>query len=246
MADEKIKAPFYKKWWFWLLVIIILLFVLFGRGNEEDSLESPENDNEQTDTIDRDIEEQNTNEDATEGENPDDEQATRDNSNAEETTLHAGNFIVGEDIPVGRYVITGDGTGNLFVYDEDGLPTVNEILDKSGEMGVTSITTNLEAGHEIEISGLDNVTFTPAETSLSNTLSTGTWQVGLDIEPGRYDVTAPSGVGNFVIYNAMDLPATNEILDASGELGVTQITVNLEEGQVIQISGLNEVNFEPK
>lgn len=246
MADEKIKEPFYKKWWFWLLVIIILLFVLFGRGNEEDPLETPENGTEKTDSIDENVEEQDTNEDATGEEKVDDQQATRDNFNTEETTLHAGNFMVGEDIPVGRYVITGDGTGNLFVYDENGLPTINEILDNSGEMGVISITTDLEAGHEIEISGLDNVTFTPAETSFSNTLSAGTWQVGLDIETGRYNVTAPSGMGNFVIYNAMGLPATNEILDASGELGVTQITVSLEEGQEIQISGLNEVNFEPE
>lgn len=246
MADEKTKAPYYKKWWFWLLVIIILLFVLFGTGNEEDPLESLENENEQTDTIDEEGEDPNANDDVTEGGNSNKEQATRDNSNAEETTLNAGNFIVGEDIPAGRYVMTGDGTGNLFVYDENGMPTVNEILDKSGEMGVTSVTTNLESGQEIEISGLNDVTFTPAETSISNTLSAGNWQVGLDIEPGRYNVTAPSGMGNFVIYDAMGLPATNEILDISGELGVKQLTVTIEDGQEIQISGINEVNFEPR
>jgi hypothetical protein len=257
LANDNNKKPFYKKWWFWLIIAIILMFALFGGGDEEDHVEedtaTEETQDEGTDTTDDATdEEQGTDEDATDGEQaeeeeePADEPATRDNSSAQETTLNAGNFIVGEDIPAGRYVITGDGMGNLFVYDENGLPEVNEILDNSAEMGVTSVTTNLEDGQEIEISGLNAVKFTPAETKQSNTLSAGSWEVGLDIEAGRYDVTTPSGMGNFFIYNDMGLPSTNEILDASGELGVKQITVTLEEGQEIKISGLNEVNFEPK
>ncbi|MFS0674944.1 hypothetical protein [Ornithinibacillus sp. 179-J 7C1 HS] len=250
MADKENKTPFYKRWWFWLIIAIILLFALFGGGDDEDPVEE-ENATEEiqddgTDTTDETADnKQGTNDNAGE-EAEAEEPATRDNSNAEETTLNAGRFIVGEDIPVGRYVITGDGMGNLFVYDENGLPEVNEILDNTGDTGVTSITTNLEAGQEIEISGLNSVVFKPAETSLSNTLSAGSWEVGLDIEPGRYNVTAPSGMGNFFIYNEMGLPSTNEILDASGELGVKQLTITLEEGQEIQISGLNEVDFESR
>ncbi|WP_047983570.1 hypothetical protein [Ornithinibacillus californiensis] len=255
MAEDN-KKPFYKKWWFWLIIAIIVLFALFGGGDEEDPVEedtgTEETQDEGTDTNDDTTdEEQDTNEDTTEEpaedeEVPADEPATRDNSSAQETTLNTGTFIVGEDIPAGRYVITGDGMGNLFVYDENGLPEVNEILDNSAEMGVTSVTTNLEDGQEIEISGINNVKFTPAETKISNTLSAGSWEVGLDIEPGRYNVTTPSGMGNFFVYNSMGLPTTNEILDASGELGVKQITVTLEEGQEIKISGLNEVNFEAR
>lgn len=250
MANEE-KKPFYKKWWFWLIVLIIIAYALFN-GDDEDQ--------EETDTGTEETQDEGTNdegagdeaadegadENAAEEEEPADEENTRDNASAEETTLNAGRFTVGTDIPAGRYVITGDGMGNFFIYDENGLPKVNEILDTSGELGVTSVTTNIVDGQEIEISGLDAVKFTPAETKASTTLSAGSWEVGLDIEAGRYDVTAPSGMGNFFIYNEMDLPATNEILDSTGELGVKQITVTLEDGQRIEISGLNEVNFEAK
>ncbi|MGI8315973.1 hypothetical protein [Halobacillus mangrovi] len=47
----------------------------------------------------------------------------------EPKTLIAGQYIVGEDLPAGRYQVTniGDGT-NFFVYDSSGYPTVNTIL----------------------------------------------------------------------------------------------------------------------
>lgn len=241
MAEHD-KKPFYKKWWFWLIVIIVLLFALFGGGDEEDE---PQDTDTGTEDAQSKEDEENTGDEGTEEEQAE-EAPERDNSSAEETTLNAGTFAVGTDIPVGRYVITGEGMGNLFVYDEAGLPVVNEILDNSTEMGVASVTTDLEDGQEIEISGLDAVKFTPAETNMSNTLSAGTWEVGLDIEPGRYDASTPSGMGNFVIYNDMGLPSTNEILDASGDMGVKKVTVTLKEGQRISISGLNEVNFEAK
>ncbi|MEN2767374.1 hypothetical protein [Ornithinibacillus xuwenensis] len=258
MANQEndTKQPFYKKWWLWAIVAVVLAIAIFGGGDEEDPKETADSgteetqdeaDKEESDTTEKGSDDQEAEEDETDEEQTEEEEPnTRDNSSAQETTLNAGTFAVGTDIPAGRYVITGDGMGNLFVYDEDGLPLVNEILDTSGELGVTSVTTDIEDGQEIEISGLNSVKFTPAETALSNTLSAGSWEVGLDIEPGRYDVTAPGGMGNFFIYDEMGLPSTNEILDASGEMGVKQITVTLEEGQEIEISGLNEVNFEAK
>jgi hypothetical protein len=247
MANEN-NAPFYKKWWFWLIVIIVLLIIIFSSGGDDEN---------NKDTTNTGTEETNNTDNTTEGNKADEdnnakdeekaeEPATRDNSSAKETTLNAGKFKVATDIPAGRYVITGDGSGNFFVYDEDGLPVVNEILDKSGEMGVASVTTDLKDGQEIEISGLNAVKFTPAETKKSTKLTTGTWIVGLDIEAGRYDVTTPSGSGNFFIYNDLGLPTTNEILDATGEIGVKQVTVTLEDGQQIEISGLNEVDFAKK
>ena len=246
---ENDKKPFYKKWWFWLIVIIILLFAIFGGGDEEEPQDNDtgteDTQNKEGETTKDDADNDVAEEESAEKE-PAEEPNTRDNSSAKETTLNAGTFTVGTDIPSGRYVITGDGMGNLFVYDEAGLPVVNEILDTSTDMGVSSVTTDLEDGQEIEISGMDAVTFKPAETKMSNKLSAGTWEVGLDIEPGRYDATTANGMGNFVIYNDMGLPSTNEILDASGDMGVKTITVTLKEGQRISISGLNEVNFEAK
>lgn len=46
--------------------------------------------------------------------------------------LTAGQYIVGSDIPEGRYQVTNVGEGtNFFVYDPSGLPTVNTILGDS-------------------------------------------------------------------------------------------------------------------
>lgn len=171
---------------------------------------------------------------------------TRDNSSAELTTLFSGTFTVGEDIPEGRYVITGAGSGNLLVYEKE-LPIVNEILDDGSSgmnIGVSSVTTDIANGNVIEISGLNEVIFTPAETTISNSLTTGTWVVGLDIKAGKYDATCEDGEsGNLFVYNG-SIPVVNEILDKSGMgIGTEKVRVNLKDGQVITISGLNSVTF---
>ncbi|WP_242688423.1 hypothetical protein [Bacillus sp. Cs-700] len=52
--------------------------------------------------------------------------------NEEPIKLTAGQYIVGGDIPEGRYQVTNIGEGtNFFVYDPSGLPTVNTILGDS-------------------------------------------------------------------------------------------------------------------
>ncbi|MYL62130.1 hypothetical protein GLW07_02045 [Bacillus hwajinpoensis] len=52
--------------------------------------------------------------------------------NEEPIKLTAGQYIVGSDIPEGRYQVTNIGEGtNFFVYDPSGLPKVNTILGDS-------------------------------------------------------------------------------------------------------------------
>lgn len=168
----------------------------------------------------------------------------RENKAAVLTTLNTGNFMVGPDIPEGRYTITGSGSGNIVVYSDDGDLEVNEIL--GSDIGVKNITTDLEEGDTIEISGLKEATFTPYETTMKkDTLTTGDWIVGIDFEPGRYDATSTGGNGNFFVYDNSDFPVVNEIL-GGGEFGVDKVTVNLKEGYVISIQGMDEVKFEPR
>jgi hypothetical protein len=172
----------------------------------------------------------------------------RDNSSAQPATLGAGQYSVGTDVQPGRYVIAGPAgeSGNLQV-DREGeiLPWVNEILGDPSVIGVPSVTTDLKAGDTIQISGLSQVTFTPAQTALSNQLSTGRWIVGLDIAAGRYTATPPTGEsGNLIVQSEGDLfPAVNEIL--GGSLGVPSYTVTLTDGQEIEISALSSVTFTP-
>jgi len=155
------------------------------------------------------------------------------------TTLDSGDWVVGVDIPQGRYTITGDGSGNFFVWRGDSL-ILNEVL---GGAGVGSITTYLLNGDEIEISGVRNVRFNPvANRTLSRTLGAGNWVVGVDIEEGDFEATAPSGSGSLIIWRGGTL-RTNEVLD-DGTFGEERVSVSLANGDIITISGLERVNFE--
>src|SRR5699024_9739970 len=102
--------------------------------------------------------------DAAEAEADEAEPAGRDNSTAEQTTLGAGTFTVGEDVPPGRYVIEpGAGqSGNLSASSEEDPLAINEILGGESGFGVPSVTSTLIEGEQLEISGLSEVTFTPA------------------------------------------------------------------------------------
>jgi len=175
--------------------------------------------------------------------------AKRDNSSAELTVLFAGTFTVGIDIPPGRYVITADGNGNLFIRDK-GTSIVNTILTggygRLHPSGVPSITTDLEVGQEIELGGISNATFTPAVTQMSTVLTAGDWVVGLDIPPGIYNAFPTyQEIGNFFIRTAGGRGVVNEILNTTEtDRGVERIRVNLEEGQRIQMHNISSVTFE--
>jgi hypothetical protein len=175
--------------------------------------------------------------------------ATRDNSTAKLTTLGAGSFTVGSDIPVGRYVITapvGDN-GNLQGSTSDDPAAINEVLGSAAGLSVPSVTSDLSKNETIKIDGLSRVTFTPATTKLRTSLSAGDWVVGLDIAPGRYLATPGKGEsGNFVTYDTDGFADTNEVLGAVDGLGVPNVTVTLKNKQKISISGLPTVTFAAK
>lgn len=262
--QDKRKKPFYKKWWFWaIIVILILIFANLGSNDDDDADNAKNNDinpsiqategaddigitgaadtedNSDTTDTEEDTKQEDTNEIT-----PDDTAVSRDNSSAKLTVLNPGNFVVGTDIPQGRYVITSNESGNLFINSKDGESYINEILG-GGELGVESVTTDITEGDTIEISGMDEVTFTPAETELhKDTLSTGNWVVGLDIAPGRYDASSDNN-GNFFVYDESGWPVVNEIL-GGGDIGVEKVTVNLETGYTITVSGMNEVKFKER
>ncbi|TKD70848.1 coiled-coil domain-containing protein [Pseudalkalibacillus hwajinpoensis] len=67
--------------------------------------------------------------------------------------LTAGQYIVGTDLPEGRYQVTniGDGT-NFFVYDSSGMPTVNTILG-DGMVGTGDYVFFTNTGDMIETLG---------------------------------------------------------------------------------------------
>lgn len=82
----------------------------------------------------------------------------------EPVTLGSGKFEVGVDIPAGKYIIsTQEAQGTIATYDSWGLLDVNEMLGTAPDYYVNNITTELEEGGSIEISGLNQVLFTPKQ-----------------------------------------------------------------------------------
>jgi len=162
-------------------------------------------------------------------------------------TLGSGTFTGGTDVAAGLYdVTTGVGqSGNFMVSGTD---SYNEILDSSGENGEPTIRVQISKGDQIQISGLNSVIFTPVTTPFVTSHTTvnlyaGTWTVGQDIGAGRYVATPGSGQsGNFIVTGN---DSYNEILDSSGTNGDTNLTVNLTNGDIIDISGMSQVTMTP-
>lgn len=215
----KEKKPFYKKVWLWILVAVVVIGVAAaasgGMNNDSDGgLQQPSGTN---------------------GTNTDEpgERVVQ----GEETTLGAGTFTVGSDIPAGLYDVTAaSGESGNFITSGG----INEIL--GGEYGVTKVRAPLAEGEEITISSLNQVTFTPVTAAFVTDhadieLYSGKFTVGQDVGEGRYKVEPASGEsGNFITSGGV-----NEIL--GGEYGVNDATVNLSDGETVTISSIETVKL---
>jgi hypothetical protein len=160
-------------------------------------------------------------------------------------TIGAGSFNGGQDVAAGLYdVSTGGGQSGNFIVNEGA--KVNEVLGAAGGFGVSKVRANISSGDVIKISGLSQVTFTPVSAMFvlshaTTTLYAGTFTVGEDIGQGKYVVTPGHGEsGNFIVNEGAKI---NEVLGAAGGFGVPSVTVNLSKGDIIKLSGLNNVVF---
>jgi hypothetical protein len=162
-------------------------------------------------------------------------------------TLGAGSFTGGTDVAPGLYdVTTGPGQSGNFIVN--GTDSYNEVLDSSGSQGVPKIRVQISSGDQIQISDLSQAFFTPVSTPFVTThsavtLYAGTWTVGQDLGPGRYVATSGAGQsGTFIITDE----GVNVILSSNpGRGAVSSVTFNVQNGDVIEISGLEQVTLEP-
>ncbi|MEN2767599.1 hypothetical protein [Ornithinibacillus xuwenensis] len=175
----------------------------------------------------------------------------RSNLEAKEVFIHPIEGK-GEDIvlPEGRYVIgigeVLDGlpqSGRILVYDDEGQLLLNELVDSA--YGVNSVTLDLNGVHKVHIDGLDQALIVPASTQISNELTAGIWEVGKDIEAGKYSVIAASefAFGDLQVFEEGESPKLYEILNSSTD---SKIEIELKKGQKLKISGLSYLKFEPE
>ncbi|OAA92986.1 zinc ribbon domain-containing protein [Clostridium coskatii] len=165
------------------------------------------------------------------------------------TDLGAGTFTVGKDIEEGLYDATPvDGSGNFIIQNaSEPTLTVNEVLGSADNMGVPKVRVKLVKDEQIQLESINKTHFEPVTAAFvteykATSLCSGRWVVGEDIGSGRYVVTPKSGAGNFIVYKDGS-PEVNEVL---GQGGVQQVTANLNEGDIITIMSLNQVDFQPQ
>ncbi|HEX5563860.1 MAG TPA: hypothetical protein VFX34_02780 [Sporosarcina sp.] len=140
----------------------------------------------------------------------------------------------------GRYMISGYPAGNIFIYDEKGDLVIREIVGHTG--GVGSLTVDIEGAYTVFADGgYDHVSFVPVPTALSTDLNAGIWEVGLDIEAGKYTFGSEYGLGYVEIHEEGKEPVLYEVIGGN-ETG-SRSHAELTEGQKIRITGISLVNF---
>ena len=172
------------------------------------------------------------------------DQVDRDNSEGEyvETgVIEKSGMEV--SVPEGRYEIFAGAAGNVFIYDEQGDLLIREMFDRF--YGVdSSLTVDLSESHTIFFDGgLEGATIRHAETKISNNLTPGIWEVGLDIEAGDYTITTDNLVGYLQVFEPDKEVRVYELV--GGGTTQTKSNVQLVEGQKLKITGVSQVQFKP-
>lgn len=160
----------------------------------------------------------------------------RSNSIAQEVNLPSGQYTVGNEIQIGRYVCTlAEGTGTITIYDENNEMLFCEIIGSDDNFqGVSSLTVDLKYNYVIEINS-DNLSFIPVNTEKKDVLSAGNWIVGMDIDEGTYVLSGDTSNGSIIITRSS---GEQEILDLN-----SNNKVKLEDNDEILIFGIDEVVF---
>jgi hypothetical protein len=162
----------------------------------------------------------------------------RDNPQVEDTIYFDVNNEEEFTLPPGRYWFSGEISGNIYIYDDEDKLLIHEIIGMPGVMGFTA---DVDESHTIRIDGLESATAMPWPTETSNELSTGIWHVGTDIEPGTYMVKPAGGFGHVIILAPYGDAQVFEMIGS--QASTTESEIELEEGQVIRITGISTVEF---
>lgn len=157
--------------------------------------------------------------------------------------LSEGSHIIGEDIAEGRYEITGSNLGSIKIYDEYN-EVCDEILGGDGIEGVSKLYINLVNDYTIDIKDIKAVKFTPdKDRKAMNTLYTGFWEAGTDIEAGEYKIKSVTGQAGKIFI--LDMYGETKLDHGLGQTSESpEPIIQLEEGDIIWIQKMDSVKFE--
>ena len=147
-------------------------------------------------------------------------------------------------VPTGRYKIEdgGGSAGNVSVHNEAGELLFHDIL-YGPPFAPYEITVTIDETDTISFDGFDILLLTPFPKEFTATISSGIWEVGLDIEPGTYQIipTMP-GIATIELFSEEAEPRVYEVIGDDVE-GAT-ITLSLEEGDILRVTGMSGIMLE--
>jgi len=135
----------------------------------------------------------------------------------------------------GRYIISGTLAGNITVYDQDRKILLDETIGI-----INTVTLDLNENHIIVADGgFESIMIEPVSTEIQTTLTTGIWDVGLDVEPGTYSFKAGWGTGYIIVLDRKEEP---KVYDVIGNF--TESKIELKSGQKVIITEIDRVDIE--
>lgn len=175
------------------------------------------------------------------------------------TTLIAGHYLVGTDIPVGTYnFYSKNGSGNL--YSSDG--TVNVIFDHNNESGgniglvnfgteelkniylekdmIITVTGNQEISAGCDDGLVDSMQERNQEGLIELEIAYGNFGASDNVPAGTYDVEWVEGTGNIICSSNTD-SGINEIMGESSDTELDKMHIKkfrnltLSEGDILEI-----------
>jgi hypothetical protein len=237
--------PLFKRWWFWVIVAVLLAVFasMFDEPREtKETTVSQTSTRVQTETP------------PAETSRPEEQPAAAQPQNIETTyVLKSGNYVAGEDIPVGTCnVMAVSGQGNLMSSNmfDGGVNEMFGLDDGSGFYTGTFNGLKLPAGTELTVtSGLViQLDFSEIEKGYTGrsydeantiTLSSGNYTAGTDFAAGIYKIVAVSGQGNLMSSNMFE-GGVNEMFgvdDGSGWYNSEFVNAIFQSGVTLSITG---------
>ncbi|TFB14121.1 hypothetical protein E3U55_14500 [Filobacillus milosensis] len=137
------------------------------------------------------------------------------------------------NLPEGRYRIYGQGGGNVEVYDANDNLLVGDYV---GRGFAPSLTVDLKEDFTVKVDGFYDLFVEPTDTKMQTELTSGIWEVGLDVPAGEYEVTAQNGMGYLTIFDPEQESQVYEII--GNKYSPTKSKITLEEGQKVRVTGV--------
>lgn len=171
----------------------------------------------------------------------------------EETSITEGDHVVGEEIVPGRYMVTstGDYSGYLSIYDEEDRYVAGEVLaneNMSDSLGdyPTEVFVYLEEGDNIEVSSDSSFVLTPEDGPVDGIISPGMYVAGHDIEAGDYRISTEETelTGNIYVHQIQAYDSGRYSVGNSEYGGKESFVMTFDEGDLIEITGIKNVNME--